>query len=138
MNPAAVDGELREAFDVGRVKALEPSLQRRRAAAAGDRKRDLGDDRRDPMRVAGGVCVLQRRLELAPRLVPVRRAAVESRNEVRFLFSQLPQEEITEKVVEAEPPAPAVEPHEEEVRVGDSLELALGPFALQHRVAEWS
>src|SRR5947207_10920365 len=128
MDPAAVHGEARVALEVGCIEAFKPSFERRGSTAAGERKRERRDDHCDPIRVRGRVRVLERRLELAPRLVPIRRAAVESRNELGFLLRQLPNEQVTEQAVEAEPAAPAFERYEEEIRARDLLELEPGVF----------
>src|SRR4029079_15699666 len=98
--------------------------------------RDRGDDLRDTVDVARLVGVLERRLGLAARLVPVGGAAVEDALEFWLELGELTQQELAEQVVAPVPETLSVERDEEQVRTLDRIEVVRRPCAPEDGVAE--
>ena len=88
MDPASLQGNCRIALEQGRIfEFFQPTFDRHDPAAVVHRQRDCRDDARDAAHVASQTPVLECRLQIPVRLVPIRRATMQNRHELRLSIS---------------------------------------------------
>ena len=137
MNATSDRSDLREALELRRVvEVAQPVLDRPGTSTVVGRKRDAAQDACSPCAVAGSIRVLERGLELTPCLVPVRRAAVQDRNEVGLTLDQFAPEQLPEQLVIPVPLSPSVERDQEQVPAFDPLELPPRALLAEHGIAQ--
>ena len=118
------------------IEPAEPATDGLRPARIQRRLAELERELRRPRLVAAGHGVFEGGLRLPVHFMPAAGPAAEVHGEVRVAALDLGAEEVAQQMVEAEPPALAVERDEEQVRPLQPIQGGAGPLAIQERVAQ--
>ena len=118
------------------LEPLEPPARGLDPAARIGPEGQGGHQTGDPVRVPGGLAVVDRELRQPLALVPAGRPLVQLSHELGLAALQLGQEELAEQLVVAVP-AVTVVGLGQEVRAGQRLQHPVGAADLEDRVAQW-
>ena len=118
------------------VEQPQPSLDHHDPPVLVRRQRELRDEARDVLEVAGRRGVVDRGLGSRVRLAPAGGAPVELGHEVGLPALELRAEKIADQAAIAIRPAIAIQRNDEQARAIEHLEPPRRVFPLEHRVAD--